>query len=617
MKRSLFLVLLLIILLLLCACDAAGPTSAATTAPGTFVPTSTSVQTQQPTTVPTEPATQMTTQPTSIPSAMPDPLFADMPQISCDLAEVYMLEDFAVFAFITAGMDASDTTVVTYDLLTDTMLGQVSLGEDMCSIFPLPDDRFGVLSMDNGTYRVFDSACTLINENGLEGIDGEIGIAGVHENILLLSQLLTGKVLLYDLDSHRVTETDLTPGVYQYVGAYGSYFLLESYDTGLIRVGLDGKTEVLYRNGSAQVVGSTYAAGIRGDYVTMLPLLGGDALMAPCQSIGEIFVAADGIGLLSRSQNWESADSLYYYATDSMTVTTVAMDGQVIGAGLADGRAVAVIRKDYSQPLQFQYVDFDEFEPVPIGKSAYDNGILSGADPLPEPSGSDETVALINRIQTAYGVRLMYEPDFFDLEPLGYSLECTDEDTFQEKALLLENFLKFLPDGLLEEMGQKAPVVIFLCEDVHPTAGGMHTFLRGYNVMFLSVTGNDDYFLNVAAHEMAHAIEMGISAELVAGWSALMPEEAVAAYQNPYLTVEFTPDDKGRTPVWFLEAYSRTSAMEDRAVLFAALFDAWYSGDYSRLQYDGLRQKAAYWELMLQSSYASCKNQMLPWEAVL
>lgn len=610
MKRNL-IVLFALTCLLLCACDSVIPTSITTA-----VPQSTPLQGQPTTpTLLTQPTTQPSpTQPTTVPAPVLDPLFAEMPQTYADLAEVYLTEHFAVFAFITAGMNSADTTVATYDLLTDTLLGQVSLGEDMYKIFPFGDGSFGVLSYYHATYQIYRSDCSLVSENEIPGVEGEIGIAGFHGNVILLSELMTGKVFVFDILTMALTETDLAPGVYQYVGAADSCFVLESYDAGLIRVAFDGKTEVLYKFGSAQVVGSTYVAGVRGDYVTMLPLLGGDALMAPCQSFGEIFVTADGVGLLSRTQNWDAPNSLYYYATDSMTVSTVPVDGQVVGAGLSGSCVVAVIRKSYSEPLQFMYVDTADYELVPIGKSAYDNGILNGAQPLPEPSGSDETVALINRIQNTYGVQLMYEPDFFDLELLGYSLEYTDEDTFRQRALLLESFLTYLPEGLLREMGQKAPVVIFLCQDVHPTAGGLHTFLNGYNVLFLSVTGTDDYFLNVAAHEMAHALELGMDAEIVAGWRELMPEDVRAAYEMPSLTVEFTPDDKGRTPVWFLEAYSRTSEKEDRAVLFAALYDAWKSDDYSILQHEGLKIKVNYWAQMLRATYDSCADYTFPWE---
>lgn len=559
------------------------------------------------------PSTPAATVPDTPPAVL-DPDFSDMPDMYSDLAQVFLTGDTAVFAFFVAGMDAASTTLVTYDLKNDLTLGQLDLGEDTVSIFPLEDGRFAVLSHSRRTFRVFDADCDLLSETALTGIAGEIGFAGLQGHMLLLSEQ-SGKLVLYSLEDASWVSADLEPGVYSYVGAYDGHFLVESYAQGLISISLNGQTELLFRNGSAQVVGAAYAAGVRGDYITMLPLLGGDAFMAPAQLDGEIFAAADGVGLLSHSQSMDG--TFHYYATDAMTVTAVPVGGQVVAAALRDGCAVAVIRADGSQPLEYLWLDFSDHESVPIGKDVYDSGTVNGAADLPEPSGGDETVALLRRLEQTYGVRVLYQPDVFDLEPLGYRLLPAEEAAAYEKALLLEQLLEFLPEGLLKEMAQDRPIAVYLCQELYPTAGGMHTFLDGWNVLFLTVTGSDDYFLSVAAHEMAHALELGMEASVISAWRALMPEDVQEAYQDLSLTVEYTADDRGRTPVWFLDAYSRTSEMEDRAVTFAALFDAWRDNDYSRFQYDGLKQKANCWAELLRRTYESCRGAAFPWEAHL
>lgn len=572
------------------------------------------------TTGPKPTAPETTTPPPSVPETTVPiqpvlaPNFSQMPEMYADFAQVHISDTVGIFAFMTAGMNDALTTVISYDLAEDALLGRLELGEDTVSIFPKEGGAFAVLSHTTNTYREFDSNCQPQKEISLSLLESQIGIAGLNGNILLASQLMTGTIVLYDLEAGTSLTASVPSTVYQYIGTAIDGFLLESYADGLIYLGFDGVPQILYKKGSAQVAGITYAAGIRGDYVTFLPLQSGDPLMAPCQSMGEIFVDSDGVGLLSKTQNWDAPDSLFYYRTDSMTVAAIPTAGQVIGAGLRNDTAVAVIRTDYSQPLQYQYAVLSDYAQISIGKTAYDNGILNGVEPLPEPTGSEETIALIQRLQQTYGVRIAYEPELFDLEPYGYWLEYAEEADACAHALILEQFFAFLPDGLLREMSEATPLVIFLCQEVQPTAGGLHAYLDGYSVVFLSITGNADYFLSVAAHEMGHALELGVSGEVIQGWSALMPPEAESAYRNPYLTVEYTPDDKGRTPVWYLEAYSRTSEKEDRAVLFSALFDAWRTGNYSALNYDGLKQKAAYWAEMLRLSYDSCKNVRFPWE---
>ena len=45
--------------------------------------------------------------------------------------------------------------------------------------------------------------------------------------------------------------------------------------------------------------------------------------------------------------------------------------------------------------------------------------------------------------------------------------------------------------------------------------------------------------------------------------------------------MEYTADDKGKTPVWFTDVYGRTNAMEDRATVFEEMYTAYVSGDTS------------------------------------
>ncbi len=95
----------------------------------------------------------------------------------------------------------------------------------------------------------------------------------------------------------------------------------------------------------------------------------------------------------------------------------------------------------------------------------------------------------------------------------------------------------------------------------------------------------------MASHELAHAPEHGIAPSDLDGWAKMQLPEVLAAYDNRYLTVEYTADNKGRTSVWFTDAYGRTNAMEDRATVFEEMYTAWASGDTSSLDYEDLRKK--------------------------
>ena len=66
-----------------------------------------------------------------------NPTFAQMPQKKQSMAQVYRVGDSVVLGiFIVPGMDVSATELVSYDLASDTLLGELDLGESWKSILP-------------------------------------------------------------------------------------------------------------------------------------------------------------------------------------------------------------------------------------------------------------------------------------------------------------------------------------------------------------------------------------------------------------------------------------------------------------------------------------------------
>ena len=537
------------------------------------------------------------------------PTFAAMPQKAQEFAQVYRLGDtVALFAFITPGMDASLFDLVCYDMAADAVLGTLDLGEKAMSLFPLDGGSFAVLDYDSKVYTVYNTACAAQSAATL-AFDSLIGSADKNGNRLLLSDVFTGYYYVYDLTAHTATPVDTTVGAvdYTYVGNRKDAFLLRSYTDGLIAVATDGKKQAVNSAATtAQVAGATYTAGVVGDYSVFHSLLGGDGVMTPVRGEAETFADADGNGLLSYAQSEQG--ELYYYDMNRRTVTTSAVSGQVVDAALSATSAVAVVRTAFGQPLTFTYVEFAALTAESMDAAAYDKVVIDDLRPLPQVSG---TAA---EIYDTYGVTVIGEHDFFDMAPYGYAVTAASADQIAHRTAQLKEFFAFFPEGVFKEMGQKAPVVVVMCEDVSGTAGGMNTIVDGYNVTFLSVTGTDEYFCGVAAHEFGHALERGLALADLDGWVFMQPAEVQAAYGNLSLTVEYTADDKGRTPVWFTDVYGRTNAMEDRATVFEEMYTAVTGGDASTLNYDGLRQKVAYWSRMLRNSYTCCQNATFPWD---
>lgn len=561
------------------------------------------------------PTTSATTTTTTKPVDTQEPLapalaptFAAMPQKTQDMAEVYRLSDsVTLFAFLTPGMDSSATELTCYDLSTDTLLGELNLGECRVSLFPL-EDGFAVLDYDKKTYTIYDTACAVQSTDTLS-FDGVIGTAAQNGDRLLLSDLFSGQYYVYDLTARTATPADETVGAVDYtcVGGHKDAFLLHSYDSGLVTVAADGtKQSVSTVTAGVQVAGTAYAAGVVGDYAVFHSLAGGSAQMLPVRGDGETFLSAYGNGFLSSTNG--DVCALHYYDLDRRTVTDYDVDGSVVDAALWGSSAVAVVSAGGT--LCYVYVEFASLTAEGLYASAYDKTVIDDLRPLPAVSG------VAAEIQETYGVTVIGEVDFFDLSVFGYTAEPATADQIAARTEEMKKVLDFFPEGIFKEIGAKTPVVVVLCEELGNAAGGINTILDGYAVSYVSVTGNDAFFENVAAHELAHAVERQMSGDVLDGWVSMQPAEVQAAYGNLNLTVEYTADDKGKTPTWFIDVYGRSEPIEDRATVFAAMYDAYVEGDTSALDYDGLKQKVAYWSRMLRETYACCADATFAWDSL-
>ena len=533
------------------------------------------------------------------------PTFAAMPQMTQEMAQVYYLSDSVVlFAFITPGMDAAATALVCYDMAADTLLGELDLGECWASIFPV-ENGFAVLDYDKKTYTKYDTACAVQSAEVL-AFEGAIGSAAQNGAHLLVSDLRSGLYFVYDLSAQTAVPVKGTiTAEYTWVGNHQQTFLLCSYNGGVVAVDADGQSRIVTAAAtSAQVVGTTHIAGVVGDYAVFYPLAGGEAEMLPTHG-AENFCTSDGNGLLS-----VAGKEARCYNLSRRTVTTYTAAGDIAAAAVRKGSAVMVLREDFGQPLTFAYVDVAALPAESMNAAAYDSDTLADRRPLPVVSG------VAAEIQETYGVTVIGDVDFFDLSVFGYTAEAASVEQIAYRTEELKVVLDFFPDGIFKEVGAKTPVVVVLCQELGNAASGINTVLDGYVVSYLSVTGNDAFFENVAAHELAHAVERQMSTADLDGWVSMQPAEVQAAYGNLSLTVEYTADDKGNTPVWFVSVYGRSEPIEDRATVFAAMYDAYAEGDASALNYDGLKQKVAYWSRMLRETYDCCDGVTFAWDSL-
>ena len=590
LKRCMTLLTVLCLLLSLAACggkeSAATPTTTAKT-PSTTTPVT-----------PDEPAPLVL-----------NPTFSAMPQKKQTMAQVYRVGDSVVLGiFIVPSMDVSDTELVSYDLASDTLLGELDLGASDKSILPL-EDSFAVLEYATKTYTVYNTACEVQSTVTL-AFEGEISAAAQNGDLLLLSDMRGGHVV-YHLPTHTSTPVDekLNAALARCVGTHKNGFVMESYEKGLLIIAADGTVQTVRKvSDGIQVAGTTYAGGVVGDYTLFHSLVGGESLMSSNRGEAEMFCSADGDRLLSISDGTDGGH-LHYYDLQHRTVADYAVDGLVVDAVLFGSYAVMAVHDDFIAPITLAFVDLAALPMVDMNAGAYDADAVAGRQPLPQVSG------VAAEIKETYGVTVISDVDFFNVSELGYAPMAATDKQVADRLDEVKDVLSFFPEGIFKEIGEKTPVVIVLCTELGKGADGINTVMDGYNVSYVCVTGNDDCVESTIAHELAHAIERQVSYELIDGWVSMQPAEVQAAYGNLYLTVEFTADDKGRTPVWFVNgAYGRSEPIEDRATLFAVMYDCYVTGDNAALNYDGLKKKVAYWGKMLRETYDCCDGVTFAWD---
>lgn len=589
LKRCMTLLTVLCLLLSLAACG--GKESAAT-------PTTTAKTTSTTTVTPDEPAPPVL-----------NPTFSAMPQKKQTMAQVYRVGDSVVLGiFIVPSMDVSATELVSYDLASDTLLGELDLGESHKSILP-QEDSFAVLEYATKTYTVYNTACEVQSTVTL-AFEGEISAAAQNGDLLLLSDMRGGHVV-YHLPTHTSTPVDekLNAALARCVGTHKNGFVMESYDKGLLIIAADGTVQTVRKvSDGIQVAGSTYAGGVVGDYTLFHSLVGGESLMSSIRGEAEMFCSADGDRLLSISDGTDGGH-LHYYDLQQRTVTDYAVDGLVVDAVLFGSYAVMAVHDDFIDPITLAFVDLAALPAVDMNAGAYDADAVAGRQPLPQVSG------VAAEIKETYGVTVINDVDFFDVSEFGYTPMAATDKQVADRLDEVKDVLSFFPEGIFKEIGEKTPMVIVLCAELGKGADGINSLMDGYNVSYVCVTGNDDYVESTIAHELAHAIERQVSYELIDGWVSMQPAEVQAAYGNLYLTVEFTADDKGRTPVWFVNgAYGRSEPIEDRATLFAVMYDCYVTEDNAALNYDGLKKKVAYWGKMLRETYDCCDGVTFAWD---
>ena len=138
-----------------------------------------------------------------------NPTFANMPEMYTDLASVKIMDDVALFSFTMAGMSDSSTTLISYDLASDSILGELAFENDYICIYPHEEQTFAIISHRNMTIGIYDKTCQEISVTPVADVVMGIEAIAYQPNYLLFREVADGSVSIFNLKENKSYATDL------------------------------------------------------------------------------------------------------------------------------------------------------------------------------------------------------------------------------------------------------------------------------------------------------------------------------------------------------------------------------------------------------------------------
>ena len=212
---------------------------------------------------------------------------------------------------------------------------------------------------------------------------------------------------------------------------------------------------------------------------------------------------------------------------------------------------------------------------------------------IPELVWINEHIAgMIEELEAEFPVTILYGEEVTSRQ-YGFTADLTyDEELLTGTLDVLAEFLRDFPEGFLQEMyagdgtGHPNRLTFLLTGKLHPDHAGStsnpaaYTYRDGCNQYIALDITHDTQLRITLAHESMHTIDAYLDTltgwDTYPEWDDYLPEgftyngSYVGEDGRDYFDTEYTLVSGG--PVWFVDVYSKTFAIEDRAVMFQSMF---------------------------------------------
>jgi len=279
--------------------------------------------------------------------------------------------------------------------------------------------------------------------------------------------------------------------------------------------------------------------------------------------------------------------------------------------------------EDFEKGVCFMFLDLSALDWQSGGTDYYMNGSFDAEEKIKEA---------VREISDGYGVTVLYGEDGVKYEKDAEKHPAVYSDGYGTLAavIALRGALKEYPEGIFREAQTGGKMLsVFLCTDI-PAQGDV--FPAGLTVDHdggCAIVLDAYYPYGIKrtfSHEFMHVLELytipvksSETYNYLSAWYELQPgEDAYVKDGSGHDPDDYTFGkwDIADDDVWFVNAYSRTNASEDKAELFAWLMDDETDGDYLRCK--NLCRKARFLCSMIRDNMESVRNvDCAPWERLL
>ncbi len=521
-----------------------------------------------------------------------------------------------MYAYIRSGMDTSSGTIKLRDMRKNTELGTLELAEGVWQLGRLSNGGFYVVDQAKDTVRLYDTACKLTKETTIPTKEFLSSCQVSSDGKLALYNTSNTPAKLYDFDSQKTISLSKELYINEIFGYDGKAFLFTALDNTLYRTDSSGNTVDVQARPSAHLVGPYIVETNREGYLvrtTLSPTIS----YFPADMEGDYPVAAADGFITSLTDKGIQIFNLH----TNRSTKSLELGGNLINMCYTGEGTAVVLMQDNNQYHTYVLV---------LDKLEYPNTIsltLAGSSELEDNifdkwTGDADTIAKAQHILDAYGVRIGFncQEDLF-----WYECVPVSADKISERLTWVENYLKLLPQGLMQEVGKGKEVWLYLCNEIKNTdseggPAGFATELLGHPFIAIDVDGSENVFTETLAHECVHIFDYRMDSTWLSQWEAMSPADGYVMSYSQGIADRYVPYENSTGEVWFYDHYSRSYPAEDRAVIGQKLYQCYLDGKLTDefQKNEHLREKAALFCRMMRASYTSCeKADTLYWEKYL